>query len=59
VGFLLRLCMAFVTGNVHLKKEAPLALRTLEILPHPELPVSTSRRSDLGLVQTGEPITET
>jgi hypothetical protein len=41
-----------VTGDVHLKKEAPFALRTLEILAHPGLLVSTSWRSDGSLVQS-------
>jgi len=47
-----------VTGDVHLKKEAAFAFWTLEILAHARLPVSTSGRSDLGLVQSGESITD-
>ena len=47
-----------VTGDVHLKKEAPFAFWTLEILAHPRLALSTTGRRDLSLVQSGESITD-
>jgi hypothetical protein len=47
-----------VTGDVHLKKEAAFAFWTLEILAHARFPVSTSGRSDPGLVQSGESIAD-